>query len=147
MIKKNICLILVLLCVSLASAEADSLFGFDRNPVSYQEIISSPKTILFIWTTWCPYCRIQLKKISQYCHDQDIEIILVNSGERRTAVERFVENQDLSECMNKSIILDKQSMIARKFSVLGFPTFIFLKDGRYLARSHYLNQGLINKIY
>lgn len=145
--KKNIFLFIILLCVSLTSAKADNLLDLNRDPVSYQEIIASPQTILFIWTTWCPYCRKQLKKVSQYCLDQDIEIILVNSGERRAVVERFAKNQELSECMNKSIILDKQSTIARKFSVLGFPTFIFLKNGEYLTRSHYLNQDLIDKIY
>ncbi|MCF7871283.1 MAG: TlpA family protein disulfide reductase [Candidatus Omnitrophica bacterium] len=138
---------MVLLSINLASAKADSLFDLERNPVSYQEIIASPQTILFVWTSWCPYCRRQLKKASQYCSDQNIEIILVNSGEKRSVVEGFAENQEFSECMNKSIILDRESMIARKFSVLGFPTFIFLKNGKYLTRSHYLNQDLIDKIY
>ncbi|MCF7873521.1 MAG: TlpA family protein disulfide reductase [Candidatus Omnitrophica bacterium] len=147
MIKRSFWLLIVLFFLTTASAETGRLVDLGGKLVSYQKITSSPKTILFVWTSWCPYCQIQLAKISKRCSYPDIKLLLVNSGEKKSSVERFVENKKVPKCVTKNIILDKNSTIAKKFSLSGFPTFIFLKDGKYLARSYYLNNDLIDKIY
>jgi thiol-disulfide isomerase/thioredoxin len=145
--KKRFYLLVLLLAVSVFSANANQLVGLDGDEVDYQEFSSSGNVILFIWTTWCPYCLIQLDNIAKQCSYHGIELVLVNSGEKQRIVENFIEREDIPECVTDNIILDRKSAVAKKFSVSGFPTFIFLKDGKYLTRSYYLNNDLIERVY
>ncbi|MFO8053132.1 MAG: TlpA disulfide reductase family protein [Candidatus Omnitrophota bacterium] len=103
--------------------------------------------VLFIWTTWCPYCLVQLDQLSEQCSYQDVKLVLVNSGEKKQDVRNFIKNRGVPECLQDDIVLDKNSTLARKFSISGYPTFIFLKNGKYLARSYHLNKSLIEKVY
>lgn len=145
--KKRFYILMLLLAVSLGSVNAGQLVNLGGEEVDYQELSSSGNVVLFIWTTWCPYCVIQLDKISQQCSYAGIKLVLVNSGEKQKTVENFIERKDIPKCITDNIVLDRKSMIAKKFSISGYPTFIFLKDGKYITRSYYLNKDLIKEVY
>ncbi len=145
--KKRFYILMLLLAVSMGSVNADQLVNLGGEEVDYQELSSSGNVVLFIWTTWCPYCVIQLDKISKQCSYAGIKLILVNSGEKQNRVENFIERENVPKCITDDIVLDRKSTIAKKFSISGYPTFIFLKDSRYITRSYYLNKDLIKEVY
>lgn len=147
MLKKNFFLLLLLVFASTAAVKAGELTSLEGKEVDYQQLSASGQVVLFLWTTWCPYCLIQLDNISEQCFYPGVELVLVNSGEKRQIMENFLKNNNLPSCVTENIILDKDSTIAKKFSISGFPTFIFLKNGKYLTRSYYLNKDLIEKVY
>ena len=68
------------------------------NDLSGQAVdISSYKgkpVVLFFWTTWCPYCRQELKKLNQQYPlmvKEGIVILGVNVNETENKVRRFFE--------------------------------------------------------
>lgn len=147
MFKRKLFLLALLFWFTLITAKAGNLVSLQGEDLDYQAISAEGQVVLFVWTTWCPYCQIQLDNLAKQCSYSDVDFVLVNSGERQKTVTNFVQRENLPGCIADDIVLDKNSTIAKKFSVSGFPTFIFLKDGKYLARSYYFNQDLIEKIY
>jgi len=94
--------------------------------------------ILFFWTTWCPYCREELKNLNQQYAQIDQEGIIVfgvNVNEPDYKVQEFFKNYQL----NFRILLDKAGLLADKFDLLGVPTYIFLdKTGAVISQAHSL---------
>ncbi len=140
-------MISLIIAKSSANGDVAGLVGLEGQAIDYQDVVAEPQTVIFVWTTWCPYCRIQLDNIAKQCSYPGVKLVLLNSGETKKLVERFIKRQKISNCIKKKIVLDKSSSVAKKFSISGFPTFIFLKNGKYLARSYYFNKGLLEKIY
>jgi thiol-disulfide isomerase/thioredoxin len=144
-----------LLAIALISFISFSLVASERRfanleggRLSYQEIISSPRTVLFIWATWCPHCLSQMKKITRTCTFlEGVNLLYIDTGERRSLVERFADSRKLSSCVRRKVILDPDSFLARKFSVNALPTFVFLKDGKPIRKTHYLNKQLLRAVF
>lgn len=93
--------------------------------------------ILFFWTTWCPYCREELKilkeKYAQLAVD-GWELFAVNVGESANKVDAFVKNYSLPF----KVLLDKSTSVVKSFGVRGVPTYVFIdRDGRVKATEHY----------
>jgi peroxiredoxin len=92
--------------------------------------------ILFFWTTWCPYCREELKamkdKYAQLAVD-GWEFFAVNVGEGAKKVDGFVKSFSLPF----KVLLDKDTSVAKSLGVFGVPTYVFLnKRGEVLAIEH-----------
>ena len=80
--------------------------------------------MLFFWTTWCPYCREELKKLNQQYSlitQEGIVVLGVNVRESDSKVQKFFEGYQL----NLKILLDKSGLLADKYDLMGVPTFIF----------------------
>jgi peroxiredoxin len=94
--------------------------------------------MLFFWTTWCPYCRVELKKLNQQYPlmvQEGIAIFGVNVSEPEYKVQRFFQGYQL----NFKILLDKAGLLADKYGLMGVPTFIFLdKAGQETYRANSL---------
>ncbi|MBN3039614.1 MAG: TlpA family protein disulfide reductase [Candidatus Omnitrophica bacterium] len=148
---KLACLSLLLFAfffVNNLSAEDYKLKNINGQEVSYKDIIASPKTILFIWTTWCPYCRTEINNINEkYDFLKDVNIYYINTGERATTVKRFLKKYNLKEEILAKIIIDPAAAIADKFYVTGIPTYIFLKDSKYADSSLYISKDIIDKAF
>jgi len=117
---------------------------------SYQELTNnSPMVILFLWTTWCPTCRSDLIKNNECLSkaNDNLTIYYVNLGESKKTVEKLVKRTRLEDCVKDNIILDKKGALADKFNIMFVPTYIFLKNGKFLYKSNYLNESLINKVF
>lgn len=97
--------------------------------------------ILFFWTSWCPYCREELRTLNQrysVMTQEGIIIFGVNVNEPDYKVQRFFE----SYLPNFKILLDKYGLLANKYNLIGVPTYIFLdKTGQVVSRSHSLPEN------
>ena len=105
--------------------------------VSLSSFKNSP-TILFFWTTWCPYCRAELRTLNQQypvMAKEGIVVLGVNVSESENKVQRFFKGYKL----NLKVLLDKTGLLADKYDLVGVPTYVFLdKTGQVVAQVHSL---------
>ena len=131
---------LVLTLGKSALAQEVILNDLDGKSVNVASYIGKP-VILFFWTTWCPYCRQELKILNQQyaAMDKDGIIVLgVNVSEPDEKVRRFFTGY----LLNFKILLDKSGLLADKYDLLGVPTYVFLdKAGQVVSRSHSLPEN------
>ncbi len=94
--------------------------------------------ILFFWTTWCPYCRKELKSLnllSPQVEKEGITVFAVNIGESSYRVQGFLRDSGLAF----NVLLDKEGLLADQYAVMGVPTYILLnKSGGCAARDNVL---------
>jgi len=146
--RKRVILILLLAIVSFGFFPREDLANLTDKKVSYESLLSAPNTILFVWTTWCPYCVQEFKRLKQKCiFFDDISVFYVNAGEKFSTVNRFADSLDLLDCVKEKIILDQQGFVTRKFRISGVPTYLFLKNGNLIHRSYYLDDALIDSVF
>lgn len=131
-------LIFPALCFINTAAASDIILNdLKGSPVN----LSSPKnkpTILFFWTTWCPYCRKEIKVLNQnyaQMEKEGITLFAVNIGESSDKVQRFFKDYTLSF----GALLDKDGEAADNYDVIGVPTYVFLnKAGRIISHENTL---------
>jgi len=99
---------------------------------------SGKPTILFFWTTWCPYCRKEIKTLNQMypqMKKEGITVFAVNIGEPDDKVQRFF----MSNALTFGVLLDQAGTAADKYNVIGVPTYVFMdKSGRVISQAHAL---------
>jgi len=123
---------LVSLILSLSGvvfAQNPILNDLDGKPVDISSYQGKP-VMLFFWTTWCHYCRTQIKILNKN-HDQlkkdGIIVLAVNIGESDYKIKRFFKDYAL----NFKVLLDEQGDLADNYDVMGVPTYILLdKTGK-----------------
>ncbi|MFH1191035.1 MAG: TlpA disulfide reductase family protein [Candidatus Omnitrophota bacterium] len=97
--------------------------------------------ILFFWTSWCPYCRTEIKALNQgyaQIKEEGIVVFGVNIGESPDKVRGFFKDYPL----NFGILLDSKAKLAEKYGVLGVPTYVFLdKTGQVISQYHTLPEN------
>jgi peroxiredoxin len=97
--------------------------------------------ILFFWTTWCPFCRQELRSLNQQYSQiakEGITILGVNVNEPTYKVERFFKGYPL----NFRMLLDKTGKLADQYDLMGVPTYVFLdKTGRMVLQAHSLPEN------
>ena len=113
------------------------------NPVNLSSLAGKP-TILFFWTTWCPYCRSELRALNK-AHPQmekeGVAVFAVNVGETGYKVENFLK----SYALNLRVLLDKNGLAAENYEIRGVPTYIFInKNGRVTATEHSMPANYID---
>ncbi|MBN2120727.1 MAG: TlpA family protein disulfide reductase [Candidatus Omnitrophica bacterium] len=114
--------------------------------ISIEEWESQEKAILFFWTTWCPYCREEIKKLNNFYEEligERFAIYFVNVKDSKSKVESFKEKMNIVS----PIILDTEGALARRYKIFGFPTYIFLREGVEVDRSNYLTIKYLNRLY
>jgi len=85
-------------------------------------------TILFFFTTWCPYCRQKLPllaKQSEKYQSEGFEILATDVGESKAKVSSFATKEHLPF----DILLDVDMKVSEAYGVLGVPTFILISKG------------------
>jgi peroxiredoxin len=140
--KFRIWLLITLICLVLGFSK-DALAGdiilsdLNGQAVQLSSYKGSP-VILFFWTTWCPYCRQELKILNQQYSvmaKEGIVVIGVNLGESEKKVKKFFEGYVL----NFKMLLDKEGLLADKYNLMGVPTYVFLdKAGEDISQAHSL---------
>ena len=140
-----------LLIVAILFISASSIYARDYETLSGERILgkdlqSEDKVVLLFWTTWCPFCAIQVKTFNNYCDElinKGFKIFLVNVQESERKVERFKDRMGI-KC---PIILDRLGYMAYRHRILGIPTYVFLKQGREIGRTNFLNKGQLGQLY
>lgn len=88
--------------------------------------------ILNFWATWCVPCRTEMPDLQAAYEDDDVLVLAVNQQESDAAVERFVDEFDLSF----PVILDREGSVRAHYNVIGLPaTFFIDPDGVVRARN------------
>ncbi|MDD5561914.1 MAG: TlpA disulfide reductase family protein [Candidatus Omnitrophica bacterium] len=133
----TLALILVSGFISTASAGDIILNDLESKPVNLSKLAGKP-SILFFWTTWCPYCRTELKSLDKMYSQmgkEGLAVFAVNVGEPAVKVERFLKDHALSI----RVLLDRDGQAAENYEILGIPTYIFInKEGRVVSVEHSL---------
>ncbi|HEC69785.1 MAG TPA: TlpA family protein disulfide reductase [Candidatus Omnitrophica bacterium] len=143
--RKNI-LFLILLTFFSWEARGEKFTTLSGEIINTQNINSQSKAMLFFWTTWCPYCRLEIKALNNLQKEllaKDFKIFFVNLGDDKRKVKAFKDKIGISS----SIILDKKGLLASKYRILGVPTYIFLREGREIGRTNYITSFLIERLY
>lgn len=97
--------------------------------------------ILFFWTTWCPFCRQELKLLNDIypqLQKDGVELLAINIAESEYKVNDFYKNYGLTF----KVLLDKGAAVAYIYEILGVPTYIFInKKGYIVFREHAFLKG------
>lgn len=127
--------------INLNQAQDFQLQDLDNNTVSLASYKGKQPVILFFWTTGCPFCQQELRKLKDRYEDltkDGVELLAINVNEASHKVERAVKNYGLSF----KVLLDKDASVADSFEVLGVPTYILInKNGRIAASDHTFPQS------
>lgn len=112
------------------------------------EIDGAPKTILFMWTTWCPYCRKEFSKLMKDPVEvEGVSFFYVNLGEPQAKIDAYLKQVNAPDSVKEKIILDKSEHFSSKFRVVGIPTYIFLKDGKVIEEQNSLDRDTIQNVF
>lgn len=116
------------------------------NFVSLSSYKDKQPVLLFFWTTWCPFCRRELRllndKYSSLSKD-GLELLSVNIGESAQKVDRFIKNYNLGF----PVLLDRDSEVAGKYEILGVPTYTLIdKKGYIVFEGNYFPQDYKNLV-
>ncbi len=141
--KRNKLFVLVLLVflalnfTKIIFAQSAILSNLDGKLVDTASYKGKP-VILFFWTTWCHYCRQQIKILSQN-HEQlkkdKISVLAINIGESVYKVQSFFNFKKYP--LNFTVLLDEQGDFADSYDVNGVPTYILLnKTGKVVSQEN-----------
>jgi peroxiredoxin len=115
--------------VSQEAAGDFSLSSIKGSTVDFKDL-KGQDTILFFFTTWCPYCRDKfspLAKEYKAYQSHGVRLLAIDVAESQTKVASFLERKDIPF----EVLLDKNGAVAQSYGVVGVPTFIFInKEGR-----------------
>jgi len=136
-----------------SSFAEEVFYDLKGNKISYKQILSaSPNTVILLWTSWCPYCRLTIlninKDIDEECIYYDgVDFFYINLGEDEKRIKKFIEKNKIKKCIEKNILLDRKNILTKKFSAFGIPTFIFLKNGIPIHKSFFINKELLKEVF
>ena len=116
-----------------------TLLDLENKEFSLSDFKGKP-VILFFWTTWCPYCRGELKQLNTM-HAQflqnGVELVAINVEEPADKIQRFTG----SYLFSYRVLLDTDAEVAQAFGILGVPTYILInKEGHVVFNNHYFPQ-------
>jgi thiol-disulfide isomerase/thioredoxin len=103
------------------------------------------KTVLFFWTTWCPYCRKQidfLKEQVKQFEDRGVNFVYINVGEDEKKVTAFVTENGMPA---DKVVLNPDSSLAYTYNVQGFPTYVFMHKGEDLTQANFFTEASLQK--
>ena len=113
-----------------------SLLDLKGNKINLSDFKDKP-VILFFWTTWCPFCRKELKVLKDIHPDllkEGWELLVINVGESTYKVDNFLKNYALTF----KVLLDQGTAVARAYDILGVPTYILIdQKGEIVFKGHY----------
>ncbi len=106
-----------------------TLLDLENKQFSLSDFKGKP-IILFFWTTWCPYCRKELKQLNtmhaQFLRD-GVELVAINVEEPVDKVQKFIGSYPFSF----RVLLDTDGKVAGAYGILGVPTYILInKEGQ-----------------
>lgn len=132
-------------CVA-ASGAAEALLlapGFSLQDVKSEKTYSlsdykgKQAVILFFWTTWCPFCRREIRTLNsnyQKLAADGVEVLAINSREAKGTVENFLRGQTF----DFKVLLDSDAKATDEYDIVGVPTYIFVdKEGLVVFKDHY----------
>ena len=103
-----------------------TLDDLNGKKVSLSNFAGKP-VILFIWTTWCPFCRGEILELQNKYKDMKaggIELLAIDIGESREKVKKFLDKKNIEF----PVLLDIDFKVANMYAVIGVPTIILINS-------------------
>lgn len=101
------------------------LNALSGGPVTLEQARAEGKAIYLFWATWCPHCREQLKAVSARKEEfatNGVKIVLINVGEDRNTVAKFIEAKKI----DLTVLLDINSDASELYQVSGIPMVVLI---------------------
>ena len=96
------------------------------NKIKLADYRNKQSILLFFWTTWCPFCREELKSLNggRYTDltKKGWKIMVIDVGEGASQVNNFIKKNPLVF----SVLLDTDSSVSYIYDVLGVPTYVLI---------------------
>lgn len=86
--------------------------------------IAKKYTVIAFWATWCQYCIEEIPILTKLQERDDVQVIMLNSGEKLDDVKEFVESNGIT----LDVFYDEDSSVATQYGVSGFPTLMFITE-------------------
>jgi len=102
-----------------------SLPDINNNIVTLSSYKDKKPVLLFFWTTWCPYCRRELRALNYRSPElikDGLEILSINVGESPNKVKSFIKSYYLAY----RVILDEDTNVAYSYRLIGVPTYVLI---------------------
>jgi thiol-disulfide isomerase/thioredoxin len=148
-IKKISLLFLLFTVLAEPFVRADEYY-YDLNDkkFTYDQLIAKSKTVLFVWATWCPTCREEIKDFtSERNVRQDVNIVFLESGEKRSDVLDTIKHLAIPKTMTSLFYRDPFQEIMNRFFISTVPTVIFFQDSQIVKTAHSLTARLVDQVY
>jgi peroxiredoxin len=105
--------------------------------VSLGPFIGKKPVLLVFWATWCPHCNESVPVINRMHTEPPtngkLQILALDFMESREKVSAFISSKKVTF----PVLLDRSGSVARKYRVVGIPTYILIdRDGRVVYRGH-----------
>ena len=127
---------LVSFCSTPVNAAEIKLQSLSAGMVTPGEYKGKQPVLFFFWTTWCPYCREEIKKLNQMNAELKKEGIIafaIDIGEPSHKISSFFKGYVLK----MPVLLDQDGAFSQQENVSGVPTYIMLnKNGREIFRDN-----------
>jgi len=131
---------------SLKVAPAFQLTDLNYKTVSLSDYKGKKAVMLFFWTTWCPYCREELRTLNQEypgLAKDSIELLTINVGEPRYKAENYAQSHNLIF----EVLLDLDSLVAQDYNLMGVPTyFVINKSGEVVLTGNHFPKNAIKEL-
>ncbi len=107
--------------------------------VSLGRFIGKGPVLLAFWATWCPHCNESVPEINRMHGEAEryggLRILALDFMESREKVTAFVSSKKVLY----TVLLDRSGRVARKYKVVGIPTYILIdRNGKVAYRGHEL---------
>jgi len=94
--------------------------------VSLRRFIGKTPVLLAFWASWCPHCVEAVPRINRINADLSpggkLRILALNYMESEQKVTAFIAAKRISY----TVLMDQSGAVARKFHVVGIPTYILI---------------------
>jgi len=105
--------------------------------VSLGPFIGKKPVLLVFWATWCPHCNESVPVINQMHTEppasDNLQILALDFMESREKVVAFIASKKVAF----PVLLDRSGSVARKYRVVGIPTYVLLdRNGKVMSRGH-----------
>jgi len=108
--------------------------------VSLGQFIGKKPVLLVFWATWCPTCKEEVPVINRMHSEPptngDLQILALDFMESEEKVNAFIKRKRVAY----PVLLDRRGKVARKYRVVGIPTYILIdRNGKVSYRDHDLS--------
>ena len=99
------------------------LSDIDGNSVRLDSFRGKVVLINF-WATWCPFCVFEMPDMERMfkIFSGDLIVLAINTGESRSKVRRFVEENEISY----PVLLDTEGEVTQAYRIRGMPTSYYV---------------------
>jgi peroxiredoxin len=135
------------LCAALAGqalgAEATdfTLESAAGERVSLGRFAGQKAVLLVFWATWCPHCNAAVPAINEIQSrlPDRLKVLAIDFLESREKVLSFMKAKNVSY----TVLLDRDGTVARKFRVVGIPTYVVVdRNGRIVYSDNALPESI-----